>query len=216
MKKVLLFSSLAPLLVPLAARAEGETDRPATVVVEGSVATNYIFPKQAIVVSRNPVVNATVTWNQSTDFSGYVWGQIGDYDAVEVDVGESFSHTLANGVNVHSEAAIYLYPNGSSIPVGTVAVGVSVPLGHGFIASADAQVYRGGFDSEFYSVDVSHAVGVATVTIGHAWNPRQRLEPTYAMVSVPLGHSERPVTIGFSGFIGAGHGFGVSASRRFW
>lgn len=210
MKGVLLASSLIISAVPALACAQESTE---TSRIEQSVqvASSYMFEKQAAIVSTNPVANYSLTVNLNDHVSGYVWAQVGDVNGREMDVGLDGDQDLGP-ITVRGSVAAYLYPDGFAT-IYTASVGVTAPLGPLEVA-ADIQRYAGGFDSTLVSVDVSGSVGPVRLTLGHAWNSPEDLNPWYARASVPLGQSARAPTFGVRTFFGAGSGIAVDLTAR--
>jgi hypothetical protein len=201
--KIVLPILLILFAAPLSARAKD-----AAIKIDSiSVASKYMFERQAYIQSERPVANVHATWTQSSDFSAYGFAQVGDRGGREVDVGELYSHDLGK-VNVHGELSIYMYPSGGK-PVYTEAAGVSVLVGPVFI-DGDVQHYSGLFTSTLTSVAVRVPLKLAgfspEVTLGKGFNRPEHLDPWYARISVPLSHSEHAPTLGFRGFWGAGTG----------
>jgi hypothetical protein len=179
----ILLSSL--MAVPSIAHAEDQPSKTIQVTVSGS--SRYVFETQAAVVSRNPVINVNVDWNQSKNLSGFVWGQVGDKNGREIDVGEAAHFDLGHGVEAHGMVAGYFYPDGYQA-IYTASAGISVPVEH-FTVSVDVQRYIGGLKTTKFTAAVSR-----TVKIG------------------PVEHG--PV-LGFRGFVGAGSGGVVDLTYRF-
>jgi hypothetical protein len=207
---------LSSAAVPSIAHAEDKPSQP-TIQVTVSTSSRYVFETQAAVVSRNPVINVNVDWNQSKNLSGFVWGQVGDKNGREIDVGEAAHFDLGHGVEAHGMVAGYFYPDGYQA-IYTASAGISVPVEH-FTVSVDVQRYIGGLKTTKFTAAVSRTVKIGPVdvdlTVGKAWNTQdfRGVNPWYGHVSVPLG-KHGPV-LGFRGFVGAGSGGVVDLTYRF-
>ena len=205
MKPVLLAVTL--FLVPVPALAGDVT------LGEVQASSSYVFERQAARVSKNPVANVSINWQQSTDVSGYAWVQLGDRYGRELDLGETFSHDFGH-VNVHGEAAVYLYMDGFK-PVYTAGLGASVPAGPVFL-DVDIQRYTGGFDSTLKSIAVRiPSTSGVEISFGKAWNKPEHLNPWFGRVSLPVGRGKHAPTVGLRGFMGAGHGAVVDVTAHF-
>lgn len=214
MKNGLYTSFLALALVPVSAHAADST-----LSFTVGASSRYVFETQASVLSKNPVVNVEVDWQQSKNFSGYVWVQGGDRDGREIDIGENVNFDLGRGVRAHASAAVYLYPDGFD-PIYTASIGISIPV-HGFTLDLDAQRYEGGFKSTKLAVSVSHPVKIGpvdvTVTVGKAHNTGDidGVNPWFGRISLPLGKDDHALVLGLRGFVGAGHGSVVDLTYSF-
>lgn len=212
MKRALLTSTIfcVALGIPLAAAQAQDI----TVSQSVTVSTGYVFEKQAVVVSDNPAVSSSATLNVG-DFHPYGWVQVGDEAAQELDAGVRYGHQFASGVSVRAEVSGYFYPTTGYDAIYTAAIGVTVPVGHGFSLSGDAQRYEGGLQTTNLSLGITHNVGPAAVTLGHSWNYPENTEPTWAQVSFPLGDRFGGATFTIHGFVGAGSGVAAEVSVSF-